>query len=596
MGRYSLLLLLACSVGATAQTDSRINAARIFIEHCAVCHRANGESRAPQPEVLRQLPRETILQALETGVMKSQGAQLSSDERKAVAAYLSRRAAPAPEISTGFCMSSPATSPSAAEWNGWGPGINNTRFQAAEAAGLDAAKVPKLKLKWAFGFPGGTTSAQPALAGGRLLVGGPKGLYALDAQAGCIRWIFKNSASVRAAVSISRDGRTAYFADTNADAYALDAESGRLIWKSHLDPDPIARITGAPLLVDDRLYIPVSSGEEGAAINPYYECCKFRGSLVALDAATGKQIWKSYAIDKPAQPTGKNSRGTPTWGPSGAPIWSAPTADTKRNLVYVATGNNYSDPPDSRSDAILAFSMSDGHIVWSRQMIAGDRWNLACLVRIDLANCPPKAGDDYDFGAAPILTSTPEGRHLLLASQKSGDVYALDPDKKGEIVWQQKVAKGGPLGGIEWGGAVGDGRAYFPISDWEKSVPNVGGGLVALQVDSGKQVWRAPAIPPDCTKTPGCSAAQIAPATLIPGVVFSGSMDGHLRAYAAGDGRVLWDFNTAQPFKTTDGIEARGGSLNASGAIVADGMLFVTSGQSQGMPGNLLLAFSADAK
>jgi polyvinyl alcohol dehydrogenase (cytochrome) len=240
--------------------------------------------------------------------------------------------------------------------------------------------------------------------------------------------------------------------------------------------------------------------------------------------------------------------------------------------------------------------MSDGHIVWSRQMITGDRWNLACLVRIDLANCPPNAGDDYDFGSAPILTSTPEGRPLLIASQKSGDVYALDPDKKGEIVWGQKVAKGGPLGGIEWGGAAADGHAYFPISDWEKSVPNAGGGLVALQVDSGKQIWRAPAIRPDCIKTPGCSAAQIAPATLIPGVVFSGSMDGHLRAYATANGRVLWDFDTAQPFKTTDGIEAHGGSLNASGAIVAGGMLFVTSGQSQGMPGNVLLAFSADAE
>jgi polyvinyl alcohol dehydrogenase (cytochrome) len=240
--------------------------------------------------------------------------------------------------------------------------------------------------------------------------------------------------------------------------------------------------------------------------------------------------------------------------------------------------------------------MDTGKILWSRQMLAGDRWNLACLVKIDLAKCPPHAGDDYDFGAAPILTSSGQGRDLLLASQKSGMVYALDPDKEGNVVWKKQLAKGGALGGIEWGGAIADGRAYFPISDWEKSVPAAGGGLVALSIDSGEQIWHAPAIHPDCTETVGCSAAQIAPATAIPDAIFSGSMDGHLRAYSTEDGHVLWDFSTARPFTTVDGIEAHGGALNASGAIISNGLVYVTSGQGQGMPGNVLLAFSIDGR
>jgi polyvinyl alcohol dehydrogenase (cytochrome) len=596
MLRTTLALAFTFTFFSIADQAALPDGQRIFIEQCAMCHRDNGGGRAPQPAVLRQLTRQTIVQVLETGVMKSQGANLSTEERQAVAAFLSEQNSPAPEITTGFCAPESRPPNEGSSWLGWGADLSNTRFQPAEQAGLTRESVKKLKVKWAFGFPGGARSAQPVIFGGRLLIGGDKGVYSLDAKNGCIHWIFKDAASVRAAVAVSDDGKRAMFGDSNADVFAVDAITGRLIWKTHVDPNPLATITGAPLLVKDRLFVPLSSGEEGSAINPYYECCKFRGSMVALDVASGHQIWKTYAIPEVPKLVGKNARGVSIWGPSGAPIWASPTADLKRSLVYVATGNNYSDPPESHSDAIIALAMNDGHVVWSRQLTTGDRWNLACMVRIDLANCPPDAGGDFDFGAAPILAESPDGRAIILAAQKSGFVYALDPEQKGRVVWQRRLAQGGELGGLEWGGSWDRDRAYLPISDWRKDNPTAGGGLVAVDISSGKEIWKAPAVKPDCARTPGCDAAQIAPSTSIPGVVFSGSLDGHLRAYDATNGQIFWDFNVARNYDTVDGVEGRGGSLNASGPAVADGMLYVSTGQGQGMPGNVLLAFSLNGQ
>lgn len=592
------LIVSGCSVSWAAQTarPNRGMGREIFIKNCAVCHHENSGTRAPLPGVLRQMSSQEILEALETGVMKAQGSQLTAGEREAVAHFLSPRREAPQRIVTGYCaVNSDPLSAGDSAWNGWGNSATNARFQNANQAGLDRGSVKKLKLKWAFGFPGASTD-QPAVSGGRVLIGATDGsVYSLDAQTGCIHWVFKASAGIRAAISVAPDGRVAYVADRGADVYAINTASGALIWKTHVDPHPLARITGAPLLLNGRLYVPLTSGEEGAAINPYYECCTFRGNVTALDAASGKQIWKAYAIPQAPERTGKNALGVTTWGPSGASIWSSPTADVRRHAIYVATGNNYSNPGGSHSDAVIAFSMDTGKMLWSRQATPNDRWTLACI-RSNHTNCPPNPGDDYDFGASPILASLADGRNLVLAAQKSGMVYALDPDHEGKIVWEVRVASGGPEGGIEWGGAAGEGRAYFPISDWKQSTPDAGGGLIALRLSGGAQAWRASAIPPDCLKMAGCSAAQVGPVTLIPGIIFSGSLDGHLRAYDTQSGRVIWDFDTARSFKTVDGIQARGGSLNKSGPVAAGGMLYVQSGNFVGMPGNVLLAFSVDGQ
>lgn len=591
-------MLVGFSMGCAAQTPAkpsdRAMGRDIFISHCAICHHENSGTRAPLPSVLRQMSGQEILQALQTGVMKAQGSQLTSTEQEAVAHFLARQPRAVRRITTGFCA--PGSSPfriGDAAWNGWGNSATNARFQPASLAGLDREQVKRLKLKWAFGFPAAST-VQPTVFGGRVLVGGTSGdVYSLDARRGCINWMFKASAGIRAAISVSADGREAYLGDSGATVYAVAMSSGALIWKTHVEKHPLAVITGAPLLLNGRLYVPVSSGEEGAAINPYYACCTFRGSVVALDASSGKTIWHAYTVPIAPKMTGRNAAGVPTWGPSGAAVWSSPTADVRRHAIYASTGNNYSDPPDSHSDAVVAFDIDTGRMLWSRQVTPNDRWTIACR-KSDKANCPPNPGNDYDLGTSPILASLPDGRSLILAAQKSGWVYGLDPDQKGKIVWKVRLAKGGREGGIEWGGAAGEGYAFFPISDWNPSVSSVGGGLIGLRIATGAQIWHASPFHPDCTKIPGCSAAQIGPATLIPGVVFSGSMDGHLRAYDVRNGRVIWDFDTAREFKTIDGVEAHGGSLDKNGPTVCDGMLFAESGNFMGMPGNVLLGFSVD--
>jgi polyvinyl alcohol dehydrogenase (cytochrome) len=193
----------------------------------------------------------------------------------------------------------------------------------------------------------------------------------------------------------------------------------------------------------------------------------------------------------------------------------------------------------------------------------------------------------------------------LLAGQKSGVVYALDPDRKGEILWQTRVGKGGTNGGVQWGMASDGAKVYAAVSDMARKAgaagtvqvgsppdPTKGGGLTALRISNGEQVWYAAAQP--CGSAKGCSPAQPAAVTAIPGVVFSGSDDGHLRAYATEDGRMLWDFDTARSYETVNGVSGRGGSLDGAGPVVAGGMLFVNSGYARngGIPGNVLLAFA----
>jgi polyvinyl alcohol dehydrogenase (cytochrome) len=582
-----IVSLLTCTTGICD------DGATLFQNKCSMCHRAGSETRAPLPEVLRKKSRQSILTALETGLMKLQGSTLTPDERATLAAYLGTPDTPGVDASAGACAGDPTPMSDALGWNGWGADISNSRFQPAGVAGLNPEQVPKLKLKWAFGFPGASSaSAQPTIAGDRVFEGSEDGtVYALDARRGCVIWKFKAQSTIRSTISIG--ARAAFFGDTQANVYSVSKENGALLWSTRVDDFPTARITGSPALYGDRLYVPVSSGEEGTATQSNYECCKFRGSVVALDIESGKQIWKTHVIPEVPRPTARNSKGVQLWGPSGAAVWSAPTLDPSRHAVYVAVGNNYSEPPSKFSDAVLSLDMDSGKVLWSKQLTAGDRWNLAC-VNADKTNCPEGAGPDYDFGSSPILRSLAGGHALVIASQKSGAVYALDPDRRGKLVWQSQVGHGGLLGGIEFGGAADERYLYYPLSDWLENDPLVGGGLFALRIDTGAKIWSAPPFKPACVGQAGCSAAQIAPVTAIPGVVFSGSMDGHLRAYGATDGSLIWDFDTVKDFQTTNGVKAHGGSLNQSGPTIAHGMLYVTSGNF--MPGNVLLAFSVDGK
>jgi polyvinyl alcohol dehydrogenase (cytochrome) len=578
--------------------DFRNDGSYLFNSRCTSCHTPFNPVRAPWPNTLKLMQAPAILHALEIGKMSAVGSAMSHEQRVALADYLGAKESAQPIARPNVCKESASPSANSPIWNGWGVDLSNTRFQTAELAGLSKFQLSRLRLKWAFGYPGATSAGgPPTIVVRRLFVPGGDGrVYSLDLRSGCIYWSFLPDALARTAITISPDGTTAYFGDMQARAYAIKTADGTLLWKKDLDSHPFAMITGAPKLYDGKLYVPVSSAEELAGANPKYPCCSFRGSVSALDANTGALLWKTYTISTPAQPTYVNAAGTNMLGPSGAGIWSSPTIDPDRHALYVGTGDNYSDPASATSDAVLALDLNDGKVLWSKQLTADDRFNLACF-GADKSSCPNNPGADLDIGASPILRHLKSGKSLLLVGQKSGIAYALDPDAEGAVVWESRIGRGGALGGIEFGGAASDSQVYFPLSDWAPD-PKIGGGLVALDIATGKKIWSASPAEPACLKKPGCSAAQPAPATAIPGVVFSGSLDGHLRAYDELDGKVLWDVDTAGDFPAVNGFPSHGGSLNYAGPVVAAGMLFVPSGYSinTGMPGNVLLAFSVDGK
>ena len=577
----------------------------VFQSTCASCHAADGAQarNAPSVDALRRFTPESILNALVNGKMRIQGTPLLETERRAVAEYLGRRPlrTTIPGSSAVKCTASPRFSGPAksGDWNGWGNGSSNTRF--AKDGGLTAQDLPKLKLKWAFGYADVTSArAQPSLVGNRLFVASDSGdVHALDPRTGCTYWSYRAEATVRTGLLVAPytspagNGWVVFFGDLKANAYAVDATTGQAIWVRKIDDHPYSAITGTPTYYEGRVFVPVQGlNEEVQGGRPEYECCTFRGSVSAIDVNTGNVVWKTYTIGE-RQSRGTNGAGKRQWGPAGAGIWSAPTIDARRGVVYVSTGNGYADPPQLMTDAVVALDLENGNVRWSRQFTANDAWTLGCrATNPDNPNCPATLGPDHDFSASPSL-ATIDGRDLLVLPQKSGMTYALDPDKQGAVVWQHRIGQGSGRGG-QWGGAVDDRQAYFGVADSTTSTP---GGMVAVKLATGERVWHMPAEKPLCG-SPGrdCSAAQGAAVTAIPGAVLSVSYDGGLRAYAADDGTLLWQFDTNREFTTVNGVKANGGSMDGPGPIVAGGLLFVNSGYGGivGRPGNVLLVFGLD--
>jgi polyvinyl alcohol dehydrogenase (cytochrome) len=620
--------LFALLVFAVSQTGRAQDGATLYHQRCAVCHEGGASDRAPDRTILQHMPAASIARTLETGVMREMAGSLTPAQRDAIAAYLTgnaphAKADAAPHSPIGLCPApskSFSVEPDAPQWNGWSSDFSNHRFQPPAMAGISAADVPHLKLKWAFGFEGDSLAfGQPTIVGGNVFVGSQQGkVFSLDAGTGCLRWSFQSDTAVRTAVTIGPlSGKqsanyAAFFGDQRGAVYSVDAATGRLLWKVQADSHPQARITGSPQFFRGRVYVPVSSSEEVASIDPHYECCRFRGSVVAFDAETGAQVWKTYVIDEAPHPTTKSALGTQFLGPSGVAIWSAPTLDPEHKVLYVGTGNNYSDPAVTTSDAILALDMDTGKILWSRQLTPEDAYNSSC--RTTMENCPKSKGPDFDFGSSPILVTLPGGHRALVAGQKSGVVYGLDPDNAGKVLWQIRLGEGGVNGGVQWGSAADGNNAYVAVSDvtrtrhettinGQKMVtrtldPSKGGGLFALRLATGEKVWQTLPSKSACQDRPNCSPAQSSALTAIPGAVFSGAMDGHLRAYSTADGRIVWDFDAVRDFTTVNGVPARGGAFDGPGPAIVGGILYVNSGYGRfgAMPGNVLLAFSVDGK
>jgi len=621
--RYVCLLAVMILVLFTPILHAQDGAA-IYKERCASCHDMP-QGRTPAIGAIKAMSGEAIYAALSSGPMKTQAQGLNIAQIFSLLGYIAptggTAAAPAPAIARTCKPDAASVSAelkaalNAPRWNGWSTSIINSRYQDATGAGLTSAQVPTLKLKWAFNLGAVTVArSQPVIVGGRVYLGTMANVvYSLDANSGCTYWGFRTDSGVRGGVTLGEaNGVPAIFAgDMGANVYAVNAQTGERIWKVRPVDHFSTMITAAPQVHNGVVYQAFSSFEEAIAGDASYQCCTFRGSVVALDAATGKKLWETYTIPEVAVPTRKNSAGVQQFGPSGAGIWSTPTIDEKLGVLYVSTGDNYSDPASKTSDAILAMSLKTGELLWSRQLTENDAYNTSCTSASPI-NCPEAKGPDFDFGQPPILVSLGGESRALVIAQKSGMVHAVDPDKKGAILWQSRASKGGYLGGSQWGSASDGQKLYVATSDVgiggvaDATVPQgfriavdpkIGGGLHAFDLKTGASVWDAkPAV---CA--PGqsiCSPAQSAAVTVIPGVVFSGSVDGHLRAYSTANGAVLWDVDTAREFATVNGSPARGGSMDVAGPAVVNGMLYVNSGYGQfgGMPGNVMLVFSVDGK
>lgn len=591
---------LVCAIApATLHAQASPDGSAVFTSQCATCHNGATGSRAPAPDQLKDRTPESIIAALTGGAMRYQGLSLSGAERRAVAEFLTGKPVGADtriDPSIGRCvaappMRNPASGPS---WNGWSATLANTHFQPASAGRLTADDLPRLTLRWALGLPEATSAwAQPTIAGGRLFVGSQNGtVYSLDAKSGCVAWTFTAHGGVRGSVVVGpRAGvpgkYSAYFTDQQGYAYALDAATGTELWTMRVDDHPLVRLTGSPVLYQDRLYVPTSSYEE-VGKSPTYECCTFRGAIVAMDASTGRTIWRAYPIPEEPKMMGTRPDGGKSFGPSGGAIWSAPTIDARRGAIYVGVGNTYSGKTQPATDAIAAFDLKTGALRWAQQVTPEDVYGC----RSGEPNCGDKQGPDYDFGASPVLTRTPAGKEILVVGQKSGVAFGLDPDANGRILWQYRAGQGGSLGGIEWGIATDAEHAYIPVADQNHPNP---GGLHAVKLATGERAWFAPPVSTLlCARGRGCNAAQSAAVTAIPGAVLSGAFDGGIRAYAARDGAILWQFDTNREFLTVNGVRARGGSLNGPAPVVVDGMLYVNSGDYRARPGNVLLAFGID--
>lgn len=610
----ALLLTLATPLAFAAQgTDGEAT----FTSFCATCHLETPQpadspnARAPSRPMLRQFTPEAVVNALSIGKMQLQGSILSDPERRSVAEYITGKRIDPKFLASGplqvvnRCVAPRPMGNAAAlpGWNGFGNGVAGTRYQPAATAGLTAADLPKLRLKWAFGYANvAAARAQPAVAGGRLFIASENGeVHALDPKSGCTWWSFKALAGVRTALSIGPyhkpgggHGQAVFFGDQRANAYALDAQTGAKLWIRRVEYHQSAGITGAPTVYNGRVYVPVQGlSEEGRGSRDNYPCCTFRGSVSALDVDTGLVLWKTYTVDAP-QPRGKNPLGVQMWGPAGGGIWSSPAVDAKRGLLYVATGNAYADPPQRLSNAVIALDLASGAVKWAQQLLPADNWAMGCEAK-NPGNpaCPETLGPDFDFSATPMLVKSGH-RDLILIPQKAAILWALDPDHQGAVVWHQGFGKGSGLGG-QWGAASDGTRLYVGLNDFLTDTP---GGMHAFRVADGEPLWhRPPPSPLLCgEKKPGCGPGQGGAVTAIPGAVLATSHDGGLRAYAAQEGRVIWQFDTNREFDTVNGVKANGGSMDGPGPVVAGGMLFVNSGYGGlvGRPGNVLLAFGRE--
>ena len=583
--------------GIDLETHPGVN---LFMENCASCH-AGGVPKAPAIVWLEMMAPDAVLASMHEGIMKQQAAHLTEEERVQIAEYLARvelkdyQPPAPPRQCTGARQSFPGTPPVKVGW-----GHDSSRFVPAAGGGVTGANVDKLELQWAFAYPASTRArSQPAIGWDTIFVGSQNGtVYAFDLETGCAKWTFRASAEVRTAIIADADTKRLYFGDVLGRAYALDSMSGKEIWRTLVDDHPNATITGSPTLAAGSLFVPVSSLEVTSAADPNYDCCSFRGAVVALSPETGKIKWKTYTVPDPPSEQGVTGAGAKILGPSGAPVWGSPTYDAKRGRLYFGSGENYSSPADENSDALFAIDAGTGAKIWQIQFTKNDAWNVGCMLGNE--NCPEENGPDLDLAASPLIVPLPGGGDIIVAGQKSGVTYGIDPET-GEKLWERRLGHGGTQGGVHFGMSNEGSTVYVPIVDMDDTYDGreydpaeSGAGIHAIDAATGRVLWRHKA-DDICGGEQYCDPGISAASTAVPGAVLAGHLDGRFRAYAKDSGRVLWSYDTRMPVETLSGEQASGGAMSGPGAAVSDGYVVVNSGYGlyYHMPGNVLLVFKA---
>lgn len=568
---------------------------------------------------MKKMTPEHIYEVLTKGPMVPMAKDLTDQQKRDIAEWVGGRKLGAGDVGDASKMPNQCSTTSDVKdlssrpsWNGWSPGLDLTRFQSKKAAGIDPEKASSLHLRWAFALPGAdSVYGQPTIVDGKVYVSSDAGfVYSLDAKTGCVHWSYPVGIGVRSAVTIGpvkpgSNRYAAFFGDVRGNAYAIDATTGTLIWKVNVDPHQLSRITAGTTLYNGTLYVPVASLEEPESSSYNYACCTFRGMVVALDSATGKQVWKTYTLPNPPSkqttPDGKSYM-----GPAGVGVWGPASIDPKQHALYIGTGNTFAGPDVGRSDAVMALDLNSGKVLWVKQDEPGDVWHTGCPQGPGPDGFPPKPqraggrnrsytpptppatyycpnpeGPDWDISSGVMLGNLSNGHRILVVGQKSGLVWGHDPDKQGELVWRSRADL--PRGQIVFGGAMDRDTAYFAFRS---------GGVDAINIADGKEKWYTPV---ESTGEMAMHKGFSAAISVVPGLVFAGGLDGMFRAFSTVDGKQVWCFDTTQEFKTVNGVKGHGGSIGSAGPTVADGMVYITSGYTgfqNGVPGNVLLAFS----
>lgn len=616
---WALGLLCVGQIGAAWAADApdAHPGKALYDKHCGSCHDKPDISRAPPFVQLRNMRLGNLFFAMTDGKMKAQAAALNEAQRGQLVDYIVGRQQIDESWVDAMRCAKPATrtvrmapGDGSATVQGFGFTRDNRRQLTHAQSGIATSDVPHLELAWALAFPRASTMRAQAAVVGNLLylpVTDEARVFAVDISGAkpCFQWVYASNVPLRTGVaySVLASGRAVIaFADAAVNVHLVDAHTGQLIWRTPVGRWDLSNATGTPQIFGGRVYMPVSASEINFGGEDSHECCKTHGMFVALDARDGHVLWR-YQTMRDARPVRDRGDGRKMWGPSGAPIWSSPALDPRRGLIYVGTGEATSAPAADTIDSILALDMYTGRLRWKFQATPDDIFLTTCVRRPEGLNCPREGRLlDVDFGASPILAHRADGSDVLLAGQKAGTLWALDPDS-GKLLWRRDFGTGSPLGGIHWGMAADSRQVYVPIHkmpDANGNDPNQTPGLHAVDFTTGQVRWSFTATA-DCSgdrrmRVPTCNAnigLSGAPA-VIDGAVFEGSADGFLRAFDVNTGALLWKFDTAVPYTGINGVKGHGGAVDNASIIAANGYLFVNSGYALiggQRAGNVFLAF-----